>query len=189
MVVSEINVFESGLPPSGGVALPPNKLVMRRMNVDLPHPESAARPMTTGPSRAHVVLTFARTAVRVDALRAAMRWETTRRWLKCVDVADTADIVVVVVDASGLRCIKIRWTCGDRDRSSRCVARGVARGASLARDRGSRSRSTFCVIGCPNPRWGGGISPIVTGQRDLNRALGLGTFARVAGGVVRVRKQ
>ena len=96
MVVSEINVFESGLPPSGGVALPPNKLVMRRMNVDLPHPESAARPITTGPSRAHVVLTFARTAVRVDARRAAMRVDNARRWLECVDVADTADIVVVV---------------------------------------------------------------------------------------------
>ena len=36
----------SGLPPAGGFGLPPNTLVIRRMNVDLPQPESAARPIT-----------------------------------------------------------------------------------------------------------------------------------------------
>jgi len=35
-VVSEIKVLESGLPPSGGVALPPNKEVILLMKVDLP---------------------------------------------------------------------------------------------------------------------------------------------------------
>ena len=57
--MSEISVFESGFPPSGGVALPPNSDVMRRMNVDLPHPESAAKPMITGPSRFACVTTRA----------------------------------------------------------------------------------------------------------------------------------
>ena len=36
--------------------------VMRRMKVDLPQPESAARPMMTGPSRAAWVTTLRRTA-------------------------------------------------------------------------------------------------------------------------------
>ena len=60
----------SGFPPSGGVALPPNRLVMRRMNVDFPHPESAARPIITGPSRLAVVTTRARFARVVVARRA-----------------------------------------------------------------------------------------------------------------------
>jgi len=44
--------------------LPPNRDVMRRMKVDLPHPESAARPMMTGPSLAARVTTRARVARR-----------------------------------------------------------------------------------------------------------------------------
>lgn len=39
--------------------MPPNSDVMRRMNVDLPHPESAAKPMITGPSRFACVTTRA----------------------------------------------------------------------------------------------------------------------------------
>jgi hypothetical protein len=42
--------------------LPPKSDVMRRMNVDLPHPESAARPMITGPSRAARVTVLTRAA-------------------------------------------------------------------------------------------------------------------------------
>ena len=42
-----ISVLLSGLPPAGGLALPPNRLVMRRMNVLLPQPLSAARPIST----------------------------------------------------------------------------------------------------------------------------------------------
>ena len=57
-----MRVFESGLPPSGGVALPPKREVMRRMKVDLPQPESAARPMTTGPSAFAEVTTLRRAA-------------------------------------------------------------------------------------------------------------------------------
>ena len=59
-----MSVLLSGFPPSGGVALPPNRDVMRRIKVDFPHPESAARPMTTGPSRAARVTTRARVARR-----------------------------------------------------------------------------------------------------------------------------
>ena len=44
--------------------MPPNRDVMRRIKVDFPHPESAARPMTTGPSRAARVTTRARVARR-----------------------------------------------------------------------------------------------------------------------------
>ena len=64
MVVSDTSVLLSGFPPSGGVALPPNRDVMRRMKVDFPHPESAARPMTTGPSRPARVTTRARVVTR-----------------------------------------------------------------------------------------------------------------------------
>jgi hypothetical protein len=42
-----MSVLLSGLPPAGGFELPPNKLVMRRMNVLLPQPLSAARPIKT----------------------------------------------------------------------------------------------------------------------------------------------
>lgn len=42
-----MRVLESGLPPLGGSAAPPNTLVKRLMKVLLPHPESAARPITT----------------------------------------------------------------------------------------------------------------------------------------------
>ena len=51
-----------GVAALGGVALPPKREVMRRMKVDLPQPESAARPMMTGPSRAAWVTTLRRTA-------------------------------------------------------------------------------------------------------------------------------
>ena len=48
MVMSDSRVLDSGLPPSGAEGEPPNTEVMRRMKVDLPQPESAARPITTG---------------------------------------------------------------------------------------------------------------------------------------------
>mmetsp|Transcript_8234 Transcript_8234/g.33327 ORF Transcript_8234/g.33327 Transcript_8234/m.33327 type:complete len:173 (-) Transcript_8234:2-520(-) len=60
-----MSVFESGLPPAGGEASPPNSEVMRRMKVDLPQPESAASAMTTVSPSAHVV------AWRPAAARAA----------------------------------------------------------------------------------------------------------------------
>ena len=42
-----MRVFESGFTPLGGSAAPPKTLVRRLMKVLLPHPESAARPITT----------------------------------------------------------------------------------------------------------------------------------------------
>ena len=110
--------------------MPPNKLVMRRMNVDLPHPESAARPMTTGPSRAARVGACARRAAVRAVVHRAVRDATVdcaaaRRWVRRIEDADAADIVVVITLALLRVCgsIEIRWTCGDRQRSSRCVAR------------------------------------------------------------------
>ncbi len=47
VVVSLISVLESGFPPLGGVAAPPNTLVNLRINVLFPQPESAAKPITT----------------------------------------------------------------------------------------------------------------------------------------------
>jgi hypothetical protein len=53
VVVSLISVLESGFLPFGGTAAPPNTLVSRCMKVLFPHPESAARPITTGLSTEH----------------------------------------------------------------------------------------------------------------------------------------
>ena len=47
MVMSLIKVLLSGLPQAGGFGSPPKIPVTLRINVDLPQPESAARPMTT----------------------------------------------------------------------------------------------------------------------------------------------
>lgn len=47
VVVSLMSVLESGFPPLGGSAAPPNTLVSLLMKVLFPHPESAANPMTT----------------------------------------------------------------------------------------------------------------------------------------------
>merc|ERR1719460_1526087 len=41
-----MRVLLSGFPPFGGSGSPPKSWVTLRMKVDLPHPESAARPMT-----------------------------------------------------------------------------------------------------------------------------------------------
>lgn len=47
VVVSLMSVLESGLPPLGGSAAPPKTLVNLLMKVLFPHPESAAKPITT----------------------------------------------------------------------------------------------------------------------------------------------
>jgi hypothetical protein len=47
VTVSLMSVLESGFPPLGGSASPPNTLIRRRRNVLFPHPELAASPITT----------------------------------------------------------------------------------------------------------------------------------------------
>ncbi|MFS7928038.1 hypothetical protein Hanom_Chr04g00316221 [Helianthus anomalus] len=51
-----MSVFESGLPPFGGEAAPPNTLVNLLMKVLFPHPESAASPITIVSPPEHVIL-------------------------------------------------------------------------------------------------------------------------------------
>lgn len=55
VVVSLMSVLESGLPPLGGSAAPPKTLVNLLMKVLFPHPESAAKPITTVFSAEHAI--------------------------------------------------------------------------------------------------------------------------------------
>ena len=96
-----------GVAALGGEALPPKREVMRRMKVDLPQPESAARPMRTGPSRSALTVTLRLAARTTDFpetrepwnLRAARAARTRRTWswrpslgFVCVEIERRDDV-------------------------------------------------------------------------------------------------
>jgi hypothetical protein len=152
VVVSEMSVFESGLPPSGGDALPPNSEVMRRMKVDLPQPESAARPMTTGPSRAARTTVFTRAArVLTGAPSLALEPKDLRAARGC---AQAADMVMVVAIFGEVVCL----SNGDWTTRRRVLRRRI--------DRAIKSPRAFdgALSSAHYPRWissapSGSVSP------------------------------
>jgi hypothetical protein len=92
-----MRVFDSGLPPSGADALPPNRDVMRRMNVLLPHPESAASPMITGPSRPARVTIVLRDAFACTGAFADTTREPAMDLRAASGCAHTADMVMAAI--------------------------------------------------------------------------------------------
>ena len=97
-----------GVAALGGVALPPKREVMRRMKVDLPQPESAARPMRTGPSRSALTVTLRLAARTTDFPETREPWNL-RAARGCAHAAD------MVMEAIFRFCVRGKRTTRRRE--------------------------------------------------------------------------
>ena len=94
--------------------MPPKREVMRRMKVDLPQPESAARPMRTGPSRSALTVTLRLAARTTDFPETREPWNL-RAARGCAHAAD------MVMEAIFVFSVRVNVTTRRREVSTPVV--------------------------------------------------------------------